>query len=135
LALIAGTDSTRIELSRLGGTPAIIFVLDTKPVSLIKTYQQIKFLVRQTPAQECRLGVLFVTPTDRGSQRIGATCRRHLGIDVVDLGAVPETQWVSGVVPTAPDPILGPHPGEENPVATGRSTAWHQVVRRGLYGL
>jgi len=136
-ALIAGTDSPQLQLERLNGAPAIIFVLDTNPNSLLKTYQQIKLLVGQRPDWDCRFGALFVSPADRGRQRMVASCRRHLGIALVDLGTVPRGELEVGTVGQVWDPLVGKpeRPFEALQRSPRTLEIWRQVIRRGLYGL
>jgi len=88
-AFIAQTFSDEIQQSRITGSPTIIFVLDTTPASLIKTYRQIKSLVDQGDPCRTRIGLLFVSPIDGGRERLFSSCQNFLALTPSDLGAIP----------------------------------------------
>jgi hypothetical protein len=90
-AFVAQTSSAEIQIERLSGTPAIIFVLDTTPASLIKTYRQIKTLVWQRHEFGARIGLLFVSPIDGGRERLLASCQQFLGVRPAELGVIPSS--------------------------------------------
>jgi hypothetical protein len=88
-AFLAATQADEIQVSRLSGTPTIIFVLDTTPSSLIKTYRQIKNLVGQRQDLRRRCGLLFAPPIDGGRERLLSSCQQFLGLRPCDLGTIP----------------------------------------------
>ncbi len=125
-AFVAYTDSPEIQMSRLPGTAAIIFVLDTTPTSLINTYRQIKTLIGQRQDLGSHIGLLFVPPNGSGRRRLQLSCERFLNILPTDLGVV--TRWQGGTSEGPKQGLLG-----DRELAT--LPAWRQVVRRGLCGL
>ncbi|MBL8892542.1 MAG: hypothetical protein JNL67_21375 [Planctomycetaceae bacterium] len=87
-AFVVATTTDEIQLSRITGTPSVIFVLDTTPASLIKTYGQIKSLIGQRNDLGSRLGLVFVSPFGDGRERLLASCQHFLSIQPRDLGTV-----------------------------------------------
>jgi len=126
MAFVACTEQADLQPARLAGTSAIIFVLDTTPASLIKTYHQIKQLVGHRRDWAGHLGLLFTPPLGVGRQRLLDACRQFLDFTPVDLGTIPRfMNQHPGVKPhiTTPDP------------STHSINVWRQIVRRGLCGL
>jgi hypothetical protein len=125
-AFVAGTDGGRLQAGRLAGASAIIFVLDTTPASLIKTYHQIKQLIGQRRDLAGHLGLLFTPPVGGGRQRLLDACRQFLDFTPTDLGTIPRF--------LSPDPGVEPHTQAPTP-SSQTMNVWRQVVRRGLCGL
>lgn len=125
-AFVACTDGGPVQIERLAGTTAIIFVLDTTPASLINTYHQIKQLIGQRRDLAGHLGLLFVPPVGAGRQRMLAACRQFLDFTPADLGTIPRF--------LSPDPGVEPHIQAAN-LSGQTMNVWRQVVRRGLCGL
>lgn len=96
-AFVAATTTDEIQLERLTGTPHLIFVLDTTPASLIKTYRQIKTLVGHRHEMQSRIGLLFVPPIDGGRERLLLSCQRFLDFRPQDLGATSSSYVRSAV--------------------------------------
>lgn len=126
-AFVAFTSTDEIQLERLTGTPAIIFVLDTRPASLIKTYRQIKTLVRRRHDLGARIGLLFVPPIDGGRERLVSSCQKFLGIQPSDLGATVSSLVRGAAKACAADPM-----GTCGKLEAEAAGAWRPFVRRCL---
>lgn len=125
-AFVACTAGATLQTTRLAGTTAIIFVLDTTPSSLIKTYHQIKQLVGQRRDLTGHLGLLFTPPVGAGRPRLLEACRQFLDFTPTDLGTIPRFSNQC--------PRVEPHTTTTD--LSGHSmNVWRQVVRRGLCGL
>jgi hypothetical protein len=125
-AFVACTEGATLQPARLAGTSAIIFVLDTTPPSLIKTYHQIKQLVGQRRDLTGHLGLLFTPPVGAGRQRLLEACRQFLDFTPIDLGTIPRfSNHCPSVEPHITTADLSGH----------SMNVWRQVVRRGLCGL
>ena len=125
-AYLVSTGSSRLESSKLRGTPAIIFVLDNTPTGLLHTYRQIKGLVSQRPELHDRLGVLSAHGGGTQGTRLVSTCRRHLGVHLINLGCLPRGEakdW--------------PNQRDTGMVhrAEGTATEWNALALRCLYRL